>query len=304
MNEAAILAAKKNEKKISMATIEESVTKVIVGVAKKSRVISEKERRLTAYHEGGHAICAHMLEHVSPVHQVTIIPRGMAGGFTMQLPVEDKYFATKREMEENIIVMLGGRVAEELVLKDISTGASNDLERVSKTARDMVKKYGMSANMGPITFENEGEVFLGNSLSSGKSYSEKVAYEIDEEVRNIINGAYHMTKKILAENMDKLENVAQALLVYETLDAEQFEKAVEGKLPLERDDEEKSESAPKEETAVVKVSEDEAVEKSEVSSEPEKAEEEPAGKVNLDKHDKSDVLEKISEIKEDVDNEK
>lgn len=235
MNEAAILTARKGEKKIRMATIEESITKVIVGVAKKSRVISDKEKRLTAYHEAGHAVCAHLLENVSPVHQVTIIPRGMAGGFTMQLPIEDKYFATKRDMEENIIVMLGGRVAEELVLKDISTGASNDLERVSQTARDMVKKYGMSAKIGPMTFDSEGEVFLGNSISNTRTYSEEVANEIDVEIRNIIIGAYEMTKKILSENMDKLENVAQALLVYETLDAEEFVKAIEGTLPLDVD---------------------------------------------------------------------
>lgn len=232
MNEAAILTARKGEKKIKMATIEESVTKVIVGVAKKSRVISDKEKRLTAYHEAGHAVCAHLLENTSPVHQVTIIPRGMAGGFTMQLPVEDKYFATKRDMEEDIIVMLGGRVAEELVLKDISTGASNDLERVSQTARDMVKKYGMSSKIGPMTFDSEGEVFLGNSISNGKTYSEEVANEIDAEIRNIIMGAYEMTKKILSENMDKLENVAQALLVYETLDEKEFNEAIEGKLDL------------------------------------------------------------------------
>lgn len=232
MNEAAILTARKGEKKIKMATIEESVTKVIVGVAKKSRVISDKEKRLTAYHEAGHAVCAHLLENTSPVHQVTIIPRGMAGGFTMQLPVEDKYFATKRDMEEDIIVMLGGRVAEELVLKDISTGASNDLERVSQTARDMVKKYGMSSKIGPMTFDSEEEVFLGNSISNGKTYSEEVANEIDAEIRNIIMGAYEMTKKILSENMDKLENVAQALLVYETLDEKEFNEAIEGKLDL------------------------------------------------------------------------
>ncbi len=237
MNEAAILTARKGEKKIKMATIEESITKVIVGVAKKSRVISDKEKRLTAYHEAGHAVCAHLLENTSPVHQVTIIPRGMAGGFTMQLPVEDKYFATKRDMEEDIIVMLGGRVAEELVLKDISTGASNDLERVSQTARDMVKKYGMSSKIGPITFDSEGEVFLGNSISNNRSYSEEVANEIDVETRNIIIGAYEMTKKILSENMDKLENVAQALLVYETLDEEEFNKAIDGKLNLNSEDE-------------------------------------------------------------------
>ena len=165
MNEAAILTARKREKKIHMETIEEAITKVIAGVAKKSRVISEPERKLTAYHEAGHAVCAHVLPHVSPVHQVTIVPRGRAGGFTMQLPVEDKFYATKNEMKENIVVLLGGRVAEELTLDDISTGASNDLERVSATARNMVTKYGMSEKLGPMTFgDSDDEVFLGLSL--------------------------------------------------------------------------------------------------------------------------------------------
>lgn len=280
MNEAAILTARKGEKKIRMATIEESITKVIVGVAKKSRVISDKEKILTAYHEAGHAVCAHLLENVSPVHQVTIIPRGMAGGFTMQLPVEDKYFATKRDMEENIIVMLGGRVAEELVLKDISTGASNDLERVSQTARDMVKKYGMSAKIGPMTFDSEGEVFLGNSISNTRTYSEEVANEIDVEIRNIILGAYEMTKKILSENMDKLENVAQALLVYETLDAEEFVKAIDGNLPLDVDLNE-VEEAKKREAGVVDYEKD-FVEVKEESTE----------SVDTAKEDKSEESEK------------
>ena len=173
MNEAAILTARKREKKIHMETIEEAITKVIAGVAKKSRVISEPERKLTAYHEAGHAVCAHVLPHVSPVHQVTIVPRGRAGGFTMQLPVEDKFYATKNEMKENIVVLLGGRVAEELTLDDISTGASNDLERVSATARNMVTKYGMSEKLGPMTFgDSDDEVFLGNSFASKQNYSE------------------------------------------------------------------------------------------------------------------------------------
>ncbi|WP_343109878.1 ATP-dependent zinc metalloprotease FtsH [Clostridioides difficile] len=232
MNEAAILTARKREKKIKMETIEEAITKVIAGVAKKSKVISEKERRLTAYHEGGHAVCAHVLEEVSPVHQVTIVPRGRAGGFTMQLPVEDKFYATKNEMKENIIVLLGGRVAEELVLKDVSTGASNDLERVTATARSMVTKYGMSSKLGPMSFDSDDEVFLGNSFSSKRNYSEEVAFEIDQETKRIVDGAYDKTRSILQENMDRLEYVAQALLIYETLDAEQFVKAFNKELPL------------------------------------------------------------------------
>ena len=234
MNEAAILTARKREKKIQMDTIEEAITKVIAGVAKKSRVISEPERKLTAYHEAGHAVCAHVLKHVSPVHQVTIVPRGRAGGFTMQLPVEDKFYATKNEMKENIIVLLGGRVAEELTLDDISTGASNDLERVSATARQMVTKYGMSSKLGPMTFgDGEEEVFLGNSIGSKRNYSEEVAFEIDKEIKDIVNVAYKNTKQLLTDNMDRLEYVAQALLIYETLDADQFIKAFNKELSLD-----------------------------------------------------------------------
>src|SRR5699024_3774696 len=241
MNEAAILTARKREKKIHMETIEEAITKVIAGVAKKSRVISEPERKLTAYHEAGHAVCAHVLPHVSPVHQVTIVPRGRAGGFTMQLPVEDKFYATKNEMKENIVVLLGGRVAEELTLDDISTGASHDLERVSATARNMVTKYGMSSKLGPMTFgDSEDEVFLGNSFASKKNYSEEVAYEIDKEISRIVDESYKQTKKILQDNMDGLQYVAKALLVYETLDSDQFLKAFNKELPLEVLETEKS----------------------------------------------------------------
>ena len=255
MNEAAILTARKREKKIHMETIEEAITKVIAGVAKKSRVISEPERKLTAYHEAGHAVCAHVLPHVSPVHQVTIVPRGRAGGFTMQLPVEDKFYATKNEMKENIVVLLGGRVAEELTLDDIPTGASNDLERVSATARNMVTKYGMSEKLGPMTFgDSDDEVFLGNSFASKQNYSEEVAYEIDKEIGRIVDESYKQTKKILQDNMDRLEYVAKALLVYETLDAEQFLKAFNKELPLDvletkKDDEtNNSEAVEKKET--------------------------------------------------------
>ena len=255
MNEAAILTARKREKKIHMETIEEAITKVIAGVAKKSRVISEPERKLTAYHEAGHAVCAHVLPHVSPVHQVTIVPRGRAGGFTMQLPVEDKFYATKNEMKENIVVLLGGRVAEELTLDDISTGASNDLERVSATARNMVTKYGMSEKLGPMTFgDSDDEVFLGNSFASKQNYSEEVAYEIDKEIGRIVDESYKQTKKILQDNMDRLEYGAKALLVYETLDAEQFLKAFNKELPLDvletkKDDEtNNSEAVEKKET--------------------------------------------------------
>ncbi len=254
MNEAAILTARKRETKIKMETIEEAITKVIAGVAKKSRVISEPERRLTAYHEAGHAVCAHILEHVSPVHQVTIVPRGRAGGFTMQLPVEDKFYATKNEMKENIIVLLGGRVAEELVLKDISTGASNDLERVAATARNMVTKYGMSDKLGPMAFgDSEDEVFLGNSISSKRNYSEEVAYQIDEEIKSIVEEAYKATRKLLQDNMNKLEYIAQSLLIHETLDAKQFIEAFNEELALTIDVEEVETEETLKEDEVVKI---------------------------------------------------
>lgn len=234
MNEAAILTARKRQKEIHMDTIEEAITKVMVGVAKKSRVTSEKDRKLTAYHEGGHAVCMHILKNVNSVHQVTIVPRGRAGGFTEPLPKEDQMYGTKKEMEETIIMALGGRVAEELVLDDISTGASNDLERVTQTARAMVTKYGMSEKLGPMVFgDNQDEVFLGNSFTSKRNYSEEVAFEIDKEIKRIVDVAYKECRRILQENMDKLDYIAQALLVYETLDSDQFVKAFNKELPLD-----------------------------------------------------------------------
>ena len=272
MNEAAILTARKREKKIQMETIEEAITKVIAGVAKKSRVISEPERKLTAYHEAGHAVCAHVLPHVSPVHQVTIVPRGRAGGFTMQLPVEDKFYATKNEMKENIVVLLGGRVAEELTLDDISTGASNDLERVSATASNMVTKYGMSEKLGPMAFgDSDDEVFLGNSFASKKNYSEEVAYEIDKEIGRIVDESYKQTKKILQDNMDRLQYVAKALLVYETLDADQFIKAFNKELSLE----------------VLDTKKDDKVEKIEISDKKEYLSKELNLDMNLNRKDES-----------------
>ena len=234
MNEAAILTARKKEKEIHMDTIEEAITKVMVGVAKKSRVISDKDRKLTAYHEAGHAICMHVLPNVNPVHQVTIIPRGRAGGFTEPLPQEDQMYGTKKEMLETIIMALGGRVAEELIMDDISTGASNDLERVTNIARAMVTKYGMSEKMGPMVYgDSDDEVFLGNSITTKKNYSEEIAYEIDKEVREIVENAYAQCKRILNENMDKLHYVAKGLLLYETLDADQFIQAFNEELSLD-----------------------------------------------------------------------
>jgi cell division protease FtsH len=227
LNEAALLAARNDLEKIPMEVIEESITKVIAGPEKKSKVISEKEKRLTAYHEAGHALVATMLPNTDPVHMISIIPRGRAGGFTMILPKEDKYYKSKTEMEETLVHLLGGRVAEKLVLDDISTGASNDIQRATKIARGMVTHYGMSDELGPMTYgSDEDEVFLGRDFSKSKNYSEEVAAKIDNEMRSIIDKAYYKAETLLKENMDKLHKVAEALLEKETLDAEQFNEII------------------------------------------------------------------------------
>ncbi|SDK87627.1 ATP-dependent zinc metalloprotease FtsH [Natronincola ferrireducens] len=237
MNEAALLTARRNEKKIRMATIEEAITKVIAGVEKKSRVISEKERKLTAYHEAGHAVVATLLPNTDPVHQVTIIPRGRAGGFTMILPSEDKYYATKSEMESHIVHLLGGRIAEKLVLHDISTGAQNDLQRVSDIARAMVTKYGMSDKIGPMALGGgDEEVFLGRDITSKRNYSEEVASEVDHEIKRIVDEGYEKAENLLRENMDKLHIIAKALLKMETLDADIYKKIFHGELIIEDED--------------------------------------------------------------------
>lgn len=228
LNEAALLTARRNGRHIRMDEIEEAITKVIAGPEKKSRVISEAERRLTAYHEAGHAVVATALPHTDPVHQVTIVPRGRAGGFTMVLPKEDRYFSTKEDMMEQIIHLLGGRVAEKLTLDDISTGASNDIQRATEVARDMVTKYGFSEKLGPVCYSSGDEVFLGKDFSTRQNYSEEVASEIDEEIRNIIGKAFDECEKILSTHSDKLELVAQALLEVETLDGEQFAQLYNG----------------------------------------------------------------------------
>lgn len=237
MNEAALLTARKSQKKIMMDTIEEAITKVVAGMEKKSRVISEKERILTAFHEAGHALVASMLPNTDPVHQISIIPRGRAGGFTMILPKEDKYYATKTEMEEHIIHLLGGRVAEKLVLSDISTGAQNDLQRVTAIARGMVTKYGMSEKLGPMTFgSDEDEVFLGRDMTSRRNYSEEVAAQIDDEIRRIVDEAYHRTEMLLKENMEKLHSISNALLKLETLNADEYKRIFEGDIIVEKED--------------------------------------------------------------------
>ncbi len=236
MNEAAILTARKGKKVIEMETVEEAITKVIAGVEKRSRVISEKEKKLTAYHEAGHAVVARLIPDSDPVHQVSIIPRGRAGGFTMILPTEDKYYATKTEMEDHIVHLLGGRIAEKLVLNDISTGAQNDLQRVTSIAKGMVTKYGMSDKLGSMSFSDDEEVFVGRDYHSTRNYSESVAAEIDSEIRRIIDEAYERTEKLLTENIDKLHTVAQALLKTETLDAEEFEMVFSGEVTIKEED--------------------------------------------------------------------
>lgn len=223
MNEAALLTARRNGTIIHMDDLEEAITRVIAGPKKRSRVMSEKEKRLTAYHEAGHAIAMRATPDSDPVHQVTIMPRGRAGGFTMQLPEEDKFYETKTDMEKDIIHLLGGRVAEAVVLGDISTGASNDLERATKTAHDMVTKYGMTEAIGPVNYSDAEEVFLGRDFTSKQNYSESLASKIDEEVRRIMDESYTKTKKLLEDNREALDRVAQALLEMETLDAEEFE---------------------------------------------------------------------------------
>ena len=230
VNESALLAARKNKKQIDMIDTEEALVKVMMGPEKRSKVISERDKKLTAYHEAGHAIVSRFLKNHDTVHQISIIPRGMAGGYTMYKPNEDKSYASKLEMEEHIVSLLGGRVAEKLVLDDISTGASNDIERASKIARNMVMRYGMSDKLGPITFgASQEEVFLGRDFGSQRNYSEKVAAEIDEEVKRIIITGYDTAEKLLTENMDKLHTTANLLLEKEKIDAEEFEEIFTGK---------------------------------------------------------------------------
>ncbi len=224
LNEAALLSARLGHTEISMDTLEESITKVIAGPEKKSKIISEKEKRLTAYHEAGHAVVARLLPNSDPVHMVSIIPRGRTGGFTMILPEEDRSYMSKSEMEDNLVHLLGGRVAEKLVLDDISTGASNDIQRATKIARGMVTHYGMSDNLGPMSYSgDDDEVFLGRDFAKSRNYSEEVAAQIDREMRSIIDKAYHTAESLLRDNIEKLHKVAEGLLEKETLDAKEFE---------------------------------------------------------------------------------
>ncbi len=224
INESALLAARKDKKTITLEDVEEAMVKVMMGPEKKSKAISDKEKKLTAYHEAGHAVVSRFLPNHDGIHQISIIPRGMAGGYTMYKPNEDKSYVSKSEMNEQIVSLLGGRVAEKLVLDDISTGASNDIERATKIAREMIMKYGMSDKLGPISFgSTQEEVFLGKEMTTSRNYSEKVAYEIDEEVKDIITRAYNYAERILKDNIDKLHKVAQLLIEKEKISGEEFD---------------------------------------------------------------------------------
>ena len=232
LNEAALLAARRNKKLISQEEIEESLLKVVMGVEKKSHIITEHDKRLTAYHEAGHAICFEVLPTQDPVHHVTIIPRSSgAGGFTMPLPEEDQAYRTKKYMEEYIVVCLGGRVAEKLTMEDISTGAYGDIKQATQMARAMVTSYGMSDKIGPIDYGSEGgEIFLGRDFAAGKGYSEVKAAEIDDEIHRIIEHAYHACEKLLSEHMDEMKRVAEYLIRNETMDGETFVKVYNGEI--------------------------------------------------------------------------
>lgn len=266
LNEAALITARRNGRYIRMEEIEEATRKVEMGPAKKSKVVSDEERKLTAYHEAGHAVVARSLPKHMPIHEVTIIPRGRAGGYTMYLPEDDKLFDTKQSMYNHIVTCMGGRVAEELKLEDISIGASGDIKQATEIAREMVTKYGFSEKLGNVNYGGDGEVFLGNDFTQHKNYSEETAKTIDEEIRRIVNEAYELAKKILTQNDEKLENVAQGLLLVETIDGEQFEKLYTGEFTAE----ELKEQVVDETEAKKKADEEEAAESERLREEEEK----------------------------------
>lgn len=264
VNEASLLAARKNRKAITRADMEEASIKVVAGPEKKSKVVTEAEKRLTAYHEGGHAICTYYCKTQDKVHQVSIIPRGQAGGFTMSLPEKDKSYVSKNEMYDNIIVLLGGRVAEKLILDDISTGASNDLERATSTARNMVTRYGFSDNLGPVVYgQGEHEVFLGRDYTNTPSYSDNVAAEIDNEIRTLVESAFNDAEKILKEHMDKLHLIAKYLMKNEKIDGVNFEKLMKGEL-TQFDFSDNAEEVKTEQVSDINIPETPAVDDSEI----------------------------------------
>ena len=245
LNEAALLAARRNLKAITMAEIEEATIKVVVGTEKKSHVMTDREKKLTAYHEAGHAVATYYCPTQDPVHQISIIPRGMAGGYTMHLPTEDRSYQSRKEMKEDLVVLLGGHVAEALTLDDISTGASNDIERATKVARSMVTKYGMSDKLGPIQYgTDDSEPFLGRDMGHIRNYSEETASAIDNEIKMLVEDAYHKTERILTEHMDQLQKVAEFLFHNEKMSGEEFRAVMEGTYqpPEEKPQEEKPQS--------------------------------------------------------------
>ncbi|HHZ19183.1 MAG TPA: ATP-dependent zinc metalloprotease FtsH [Firmicutes bacterium] len=230
LNEAALLAARRGKKEIAMSECEEAIERVIAGPERRSRIMSEKERQLTAYHEAGHALVGYFLPTTDPIHKVSIIPRGQMGGYTLALPLEDKHYATRTELQEDVIMFLGGRAAEAVALQEISTGARNDLERATKLVRKMVTEYGMSSELGHMTFGHghEDQIFLGRDIARDRNYSEEVAAAIDREMRRIMDESYRQAEKIIQENRHLLEALAKALLEKETLEAEEFKKIMEG----------------------------------------------------------------------------
>ncbi|NLF80347.1 MAG: ATP-dependent metallopeptidase FtsH/Yme1/Tma family protein [Clostridia bacterium] len=229
LNEAALLAARYNKKKIEMEDLEQAVERVIAGPEKKSKVISDKEKRLVAFHEAGHAVVSYFLPNSDPLHKVSIIPRGRAGGYTLLLPKEDRNYVTKSQMLDSLVLLLGGRMAEALVLKDVSTGAQNDLERATVTVREMITRYGMSDELGPLTFgKRQDTIFLGRDLSQERNYSEAIAYAIDKEARAIMDEAYQRARQILTDHMDELQQVAARLMEKETIEAAEFYRIMSG----------------------------------------------------------------------------
>ncbi len=249
VNEAALLSARRNKKRIGMAELEESIERVVAGPERKSKVISDRDKKLTAYHEAGHALIGMLLPNADPVHKVSIIPRGRAGGYTLMLPKEERNYATRSELREQLRTLLGGRVAEALILEEISTGAQNDLERATELARKMICEFGMSEVLGPITFgrRQDAQVFLGRDIARDRNYSEEVAYSIDKEVRRLIEDAYEKTETMLKENLDKLHLIANALIEKETLEASELEQLMkDGRITETPNDEETPEkiSAP------------------------------------------------------------
>jgi cell division protease FtsH len=225
MNEAALLAARRGKKKVEVVELDEATIRVIAGPEKKSKVVSDHDKKLTAYHEAGHAVVQKLLPNADPVHQISIVPRGRAGGYTISLPKQDKFYMSKSELEEQIVSLLGGRVAEKIVLDDVSTGAKNDIDRATNIARKMITEYGMSDLLGPMSFGSDhDEVFIGRDLARSRNYSEEVAALIDKEIKKIVDAAYHKTETLLKENISKLHGVAQALLEREKLDQAEFEE--------------------------------------------------------------------------------